>query len=74
MGLGERADGAGRAVSYANIRELLPLAGRRVLDVTQHDEADYLAGDPAFIAIHFDDGTTVTIVIDDSSLVHVKVG
>lgn len=45
---------------YATIRELLPLEGRRVALVTQHDEVDYMAGGPAFVQILFDDGQRLT--------------
>lgn len=42
----------------------------RVLDVTQHDELDYLCGDTeAFVAFHFENGTTVKVFIrDDGTL------
>lgn len=50
---------------YANVRELLPIEGRRVALVTQHDEIDWLAGEPAFIQIHFEDGASITFVFDE---------
>lgn len=50
---------------YANVRELLgALIGRRVLDVTQQDEADWLAGDEAHVMIMFDDGSWVRVYPD----------
>lgn len=49
---------------YANIRELLPVEGRRVALVTQHDELDYLTGEPAFVQIHFDDGSSITFTLE----------
>ena len=51
--------------SYSTIRELLPIVGRRVLDVTQHDDVDWLCGLPAFIVLHFDDGTMMRIIVED---------
>ena len=50
---------------YANIRELLPIAGKTIALVTQHDEVDFLAGDPAFIQIHFDDGSSITFMFEE---------
>ena len=50
---------------YANIRELLPLEGRRVALVTQHDEVDYMAGGPAFVEILFDDGQRLTFSFEE---------
>ena len=54
-----------KAAGYANIRELMPLEGRRVMLVTQHDEADWLAGDPAFVQIHFDDGSSIMFIFEE---------
>ena len=59
-------------MSYSNIRELLPIEGRRVLLVSQQDEADWLAGEPAYILIGFDDGTTLRVIVEDDERVFVR--
>lgn len=56
---------------YSNIRELLPAIGRRVLDVTQQDEEEWLAGMPAYFCIHFDDGMVLTVIVEDDHTVRV---
>lgn len=50
---------------YATIRELMPFTGRRVIDVTQHDEVDWICGQPAFFILHFDDGSWLRVVFTD---------
>lgn len=58
-------------MTYANIRELLPVVGRYVLDVTQHDEDEWLIAGEAYIMLHFDNGSTLRIVIEDDERVAV---
>lgn len=49
---------------YANIREHLgSLVGAQVLDVTQHDEADWLAGDPAYFMLMFSNGSVLKVEV-----------
>lgn len=46
--------------SYANIRDILGhLIGRTVVDITQHDKEDFVAGDDAYVELMFDDGNTL---------------
>ena len=60
-------------MSYANIRDLLPIAGCVVVDVTQHDEIEWILGEqPAFFSVHFDSGLTLTVVMDEDGT-HVTV-
>lgn len=56
---------------YANIRELLPVVGLVVVEVTQHDEEDYMLGGPAFFMIHFDSGLTLQVEVCDDGRVRV---
>lgn len=51
-----------------NVRDsdvLGQIIGRRVVDVTQHDEDEFQETKRAFVAIHFDNGMTVEIPIGD---------
>lgn len=59
---------------YANARELVPVEGLRVIMVTQHDEVDYMCGEPAFVALHFEDGTTVKFIVEDDFRLSVSRG
>lgn len=58
-------------MTYATIRDpdlLGGLIGRRVLEVTQHDEAEWLAGYPAYFMLMFDDGSTLRVVVEDQEV------
>ncbi len=57
---------------YSNIRELLPAIGLTVLDVTQQDELDWMAGMPAYFTIHFSDGLQLTVIVEDDQTVIVS--
>lgn len=48
---------------YANVRELVPLEGQRVVMVSQHDEVDWLCGLPAHVSLHFENGWTLKVCI-----------
>lgn len=48
---------------YANIRELLPVEGLRIMMVTQQDEIEWLCGEPAFFCLHLDNGSTIRVVV-----------
>lgn len=50
---------------YANVRELLPVEGQRVVSVTQHDEADWLCGYPAYVMLIFENGYTLRVLVTD---------
>lgn len=50
-------------MEWANIREVLPIEGRQIVMITQHDEMDYLADGVAFFCLHLDDGSTLRIVV-----------
>jgi hypothetical protein len=51
---------------YATIREVLAaFIGQTVVDITQHDEADFVPGGPSDIYLHFSNGHTLHFLIDD---------
>lgn len=53
-------------MNYTTIRELLPVEGLRVVLVTQHDEFEYLIDGLAYVCLHFENGMTVTVFINES--------
>lgn len=58
---------------YATIRTILrPFIGKRVLDISQHDEADYdpETGKGAFVMLLFEDGHYLKFWIDDDGFEH----
>lgn len=55
--------------NYATIRNVLPLVGRTILEITQHDEIEWLAGEQAYFCLHFDDGSTLRIVVIEDDMV-----
>lgn len=54
---------------YANIRELLPAIGLKILHISQHDEDEWIAGHPAYFTLHFDDGSSLTVIVEDERVV-----
>lgn len=57
---------------YVTVREFMGhCVGQRVVDITQHDEEEFLEDGSSYIAIHFEDGTTVTFNIGDDGAVAV---
>jgi hypothetical protein len=53
---------------YANIRdpELLgPFVGQRCVEITQHDREEFLEDHVSYIALHFENGYTLTFEIND---------
>lgn len=53
---------------YANVREFLgSLIGKTLIDVTQHDIADFERNDEAFVMLMFDDGSLLKFDMGDDS-------
>ncbi len=51
---------------YANIREMLGgMIGRKVIDITQHDEDEWKAGSEAYVMVMFDDGSWLKFPVTD---------
>lgn len=51
---------------YATVRELLGcILGRTVVEVTQHDEDEFMETGQAYISMHFDNGTVVTFPVGE---------
>lgn len=51
---------------YANIRDidqLGALVGQRVIEITQQDEEEFKTDGACYVALHFENGTTVTFHI-----------
>jgi hypothetical protein len=42
-----------------------PLIGRKVIEITQHDEEEWNSGSPAYVCLHFDNGMTLRLIIED---------
>jgi hypothetical protein len=56
---------------YVTIREILgDLIGRTVVDVTQHDAAEFQAGESAYVMLMFDDGNYVKFPVGDEGFDH----
>lgn len=59
---------AGDDETYANIRDddlLGPLVGQRVIEITQHDQEEFEEDHVSYIALHFENGYTLTFQIND---------
>lgn len=53
--------------TYANIREILSdFIGTKLVEVTQHDEDEFKETGLSYIALHFDNGKTMTFYTDGS--------
>lgn len=60
---------------YSNIRELLgDFIGCCVVDITQHDEDEFKESGDCYVALHFDNGGTITFDITDDGGFHVEPG
>lgn len=58
---------------YVNIRELLgQFIGRTVVDITQHDEEEFQDDGSSYVALHFDNGATLTFDITADGGFHVE--
>lgn len=58
--------------SYSTIRDpnlLGPFMGARVLEITQHDPEEWEEDRQAYFCLHFDNGYTLKILIDDAPFV-----
>lgn len=42
-----------------------PIIGAKVLDVTQHDKAEWLEEGISYVMLHFDNGYTIRVELDD---------
>ena len=54
---------------YVNVRDpdmLGPFIGQRVIEVTQHDKDEFEETKQSYIAIHFENGGTLTFPIGDA--------
>jgi hypothetical protein len=57
---------------YSTVRDFLgQLIGQRLIEITQHDEEEFVEEGASYIALHFEDGTTVTFDIGDDGAVGV---
>ncbi len=56
---------------YANIRELLPVRGCKVIEISQHDEDEWLITGESFFMLHFDNGLTLRVTVGADSSVSV---
>ena len=56
---------------YANIRELLPVRGCRVVEVSRHDQDEWLITGESFVMLHFDNGLTLRVAVTDDGGVSV---
>lgn len=53
-------------MTYANIREILGhLIGKKLLEITQHDESDVAEGKDNFIELMFENGHTLKVFLLD---------
>src|SRR3569833_1018858 len=51
---------------YANIREILgSFIGKRIVDITQHDEEEFRAGEESYVMLLFDDGNFLKFPVTD---------
>lgn len=51
---------------YDTIREIIgDFVGLRVLEITQHDQAEWAATHQSHVSLHFEDGRTLTFHIGD---------
>ena len=56
---------------YSNIRELLgPFIGQKLVDITQHDQEEWEAGQEAYVCLMFDSGHTIKFPITDEGFEH----
>lgn len=56
---------------YSNIRDILSgVIGRTVVDITQHDEDEYLETQEAYVMLMFDDGSFLKFPIGDEGFHH----
>ena len=52
---------------YANIRQILGgLIGEHVVDITQHDETEWKETGAFYLCLHFSNGATLTLPVDDA--------
>ena len=52
--------------SYANIRELLGnFIDKKIIDITQQDDDEYLDHKQSFVTLMFDNGSTLKFIIGD---------
>jgi len=60
---------------YANIRNFLGhLVGKTLVDVTQHDEDEYLETQESYVMLLFDCGDTVKFPISDAGFCFTREG
>ena len=56
---------------YANIREILgSFIGKRIVDITQHDEEEFRAGEESYVMLLFDDGNFLKFPVTDLGFEH----
>lgn len=55
--------------NYSNIREVLgALIGRTVIEITQHDKDEWKETKQSYFCLHFDNGATMTIPVNDAAV------
>jgi len=56
--------------SYSNIRKLLgKYIGKRVVDITQHDEDEWAEDQQAYVMLMFEDGGYIQFFIGDEGFI-----
>jgi hypothetical protein len=55
---------------YSNIRQILgPCIGKRVVEITQHDEAEWKENHDSYVMLMFEDGSTLKFPVQDKGFV-----
>ena len=57
-----------KSEEYVNIRDILkPVIGQKLVEITQHDDAEFAAGKDSYVMLMFESGTTVKFNIADNA-------
>jgi len=57
--------------TYSSIREIIGEAiGRKIVEITQHDEDEYAETKKSYVQLHLDDGNYIKFFVGDDGFVH----
>jgi hypothetical protein len=61
--------------NYVTVREKLGwVTGRKVIDITQQDEEEYLETGEAYVVLMFDDGSTLKFPVEKRAITIERIG
>jgi len=56
---------------YSNIRDILPgVIGKRIIDITQHDQEEFATDGLCYVMLMLDDGSYLKFFIGDDGFSH----